>query len=222
VRKSSGGIKDMNMKTVKSFSKVLLLCAVAFLCFESPVSAKGFSGPTISFETQSTRRSSGGASSVAITPGSADLGRVSNHQLRKGLAWEVWGVDSKIQGHSIAIQDIYHDEGNSDDGIIAEINPLVNLPKSLPLYEGFRDLAYIKFKTDADLPLGKHEVRVACDVTLPESLGGSEISPYVVYRFEVVEGPLTVWGNVIGRVENDRFLAKLNDASAMCHLKLHK
>jgi hypothetical protein len=201
------------MKMTKHLSKVLILCAVAIFSFENPASARGFTGPVISFETPPARGARGGTSNVAVTPGSADLGQVTNHQLKKGLAAEIWGVDSKIQGHSITIQDIYRDEGSNDDSIVTEINTLVNLPKSLALNESFTDLAYIKIKTDTDLPLDKYEVRVACDVTLPAELGGGELSPYVTYRFEVVEKPLTVWGNIIGKVENNQFRIKSDDAT---------
>jgi Ca2+-binding RTX toxin-like protein/pimeloyl-ACP methyl ester carboxylesterase len=120
-------------------------------------------------------------------------------------------VDSKIQNHSIAIQRIYRVDEDSDEEIATEIKLWDDLTGSLPLNVGITDLAYIKFKTDADLPLGKYEVTVACDITLPYELGGGELSPYVIYKFEVAEKPLTVWGNIIGKVENNRFLPKSGD-----------
>jgi hypothetical protein len=96
------------MNAAKFFSKMMLLCAIIVFSLAGNAIAGESARPTISLGTQLAEGARRGASNVVITPGVADLGQVTNHQLKKGLSWEAWGIDSKIKNHSIAIQDIYH------------------------------------------------------------------------------------------------------------------
>jgi hypothetical protein len=76
------------MNAAKFFFKMLFLCAAVVFSFADNAIAGEPARPTISFGTQLAEGARRGASNVLITPGMADLGQVTNYQLKKGLTWE--------------------------------------------------------------------------------------------------------------------------------------
>lgn len=191
------------------FLTLTLLLAIFLLFSGSAYAAQTrvFIPPTISIAADELNELDGRrGNGVTIKPGYAYIGAFTNDQFQLGHT-EIWGVDSKIVDHVIALQDVYAYDEEIDGKYIRDILPVVTLPQNVDLYVGKRKLADVVFASSDDLETGTYVTRVACDIELPAELGGGLRSTYVEYEFNIISGPVDVHvlGGLIGTELEDGF-----------------